>query len=665
MNAPVAKAEAIAAPITFTTWNSATDVDSNRVKTADWPALVAALQAPGERGSKETCKMIKLATFAHGCRAIDLQGIHGIEGDYDGEQVNIEDGAARLQAMGVEAFLYTRASHEVYNPPHSYGGPRWRVVAPLSREHTAAEHTGAVALLNGALGGILAPEGFEANRRYFYGKVKGVKYDTRTTTGARVDTLDLFIEPIGKPTIAGKASTAPAEADDLGRMATVQRATAETIADLKSALAGMKAKRADERGAWVDVLQALASLKETDFGADALQLACEFSERSDKFDLDDLGRVWESLKPTSRTYLSIFEWAKADGWINPRAGVPAPQLATVESVTAAATAPRRFPRLAMTDYINRKPPAWRVKGLLPNDGVALIYGATRSGKSFFCIDLAMAIAKGEDWRGLKTKQGAVVYVCAEGENDFQTRVRAYAMHRGDGPLDVIAAAPNLLIKADVEALIVELMLSPVAVLFLDTLACMTVGGDENSAKDMVILMDHCKLIGRMTGALVALVHHTGKSGEGPRGSSVILDAVDVSIAISRAGDDRIAKVAKSKGGPDGQEYGFKLQTVAAGEDEDGEEISSCVVEHVQAVPKAERKQDVKGTNEAVVLCTLQDLIDLDDTGVFAANLIAAAAERLIRTDAKDDKRRYTCSRAIDSLKVKNCIVEKDGRLFPA
>lgn len=325
------KAEVIAVAlpaqnITFTTWPHRTAVDKGTAKSADWNALVAALCAPGESESKSECKMIKLATFSHGCKADDMERVYGIEGDYDGETVSIDDAAARLIAAGVKAFLYTSGSHGVHKPPKSHGGPRWRVLAPLSRAHTPAERAVAVALLNGALGGILAAESWTPAQRFFYGKVRGVAYETRTTTGDCIDTLDLLITSIGKPlavVVPGKTDyRAPGPVDDLERGSALAGVTAETITELRSALAGMKAKRAEDRVMWVNVLQALASLKETSFADDAFEMAQTFSERCPaKFNLDDLSTKWEGMAPTQITHKSIFKWAMEDGWKNPGTAV--------------------------------------------------------------------------------------------------------------------------------------------------------------------------------------------------------------------------------------------------------------------------------------------------------------------------------------------------------
>lgn len=626
--------------------------------------LVETLKNPREYPDKEACPLLKLGRFKGASRAkpgAEIQDICGIEGDYDGEKVGIDDAAARLAAAGVEAFLYTSASHTAI-------APRWRVLAPLSRVHTPTEHATVLALLNGALGGILARESFEVTRCYFYGKVQGVAYETRTTAGDCIDMLDLLITPIGKPlapVVAGKADER-APVDELGRLVTLSSADAGTIADLRSALPYIPAKS----GFWYSTINMLASLKETALADDAFELADEFSQRFDNYDLDELAQIWDRTNPTSVTYKSIFTVAAANEWPNNvRTGVTASQLATAESVVAVvATTGRRFPRQSIEEITNRPVPAWRVKGLIPSAGVAMIYGASTSGKSFFALDLGMGIARGEAWRGHTTKQGAVVYVCAEGADDFAKRVTAYTKHHNTGalPFEVIDAAPNLMVKADVEALTAELMRAPVGILFLDTLACMSVGGDENTAKDMAILIDHCKLISRMTGALVVLVHHTGKDeSKGARGSSSLYGAMDTVIEISRAGDVRTAKVTKQKGGPDGQEFGFKLLTVSVGVDEDGDDISSCVVEHTAAMPQSERKQEVKGVNQRIVLRTLQKAFELTAEGMSTNDLAEAAAGELSHNpNSTRDTRKQKCMGAIDSLLAANRIVKEGGLLVP-
>lgn len=178
-----------------------------------------------------------------------------------------------------------------------------------------------------------------------------------------------------------------------------------------------------------------------------------------------------------------------------------------------------------------------------------------------------------------------MYVVAEGAGGFRNRVQAYANHHGIGladvPLGVINAAPNLIERKDAVALAKSVLKSGGAdVIIIDTLAQTTPGANENSGEDMGKVLSHCKDIHRVTGALVLLVHHSGKdSSKGARGWSGLRAAADVEIEITRSEALRTAKVTKQKDGEDGQHWNFVLDTVTLGMDEDDDLITSCVVNY--------------------------------------------------------------------------------------
>lgn len=137
------------------------------------------------------------------------------------------------------------------------------------------------------------------------------------------DEVELDIDPeiIGLSPSSKQEERPKIEAldDNLDRSVALAEVTDETIDDLHSALMRMELKRTDDRKLWIDVLEALASLKETQYVDKALELAHEFSQRCpEKYDADYLNKTWESLNPTQITYRSIFKWAQEDGWINPR-----------------------------------------------------------------------------------------------------------------------------------------------------------------------------------------------------------------------------------------------------------------------------------------------------------------------------------------------------------
>lgn len=249
--------------------------------------------------------------------------------------------------------------------------------------------------------------------------------------------------------------------------------------------------------------------------------------------------------------------------------------------------------------------------MLPRAELAVIYGESGSGKSFLALDVAAAITRGVEWRGRRTAKGRVVYVCAEGAGGFKARLRAYAHGHGVELVElpsVIADAPNLLEAKDAAAITAAIAAwGEVDVVVIDTLSATTPGGNENSGEDMGRVLSHCKFLHRKTGALVVLIHHSGKDAtRGARGWSGLRAAADAEIEVTRNGDYRSAAVTKMKDGSDGENIGFKLKTVVLGLDADGEEESSCVVEHVDT-PAGEPKSKPRpvGKHEQAMLDLLK------------------------------------------------------------
>lgn len=102
-----------------------------------------------------------------------------------------------------------------------------------------------------------------------------------------------------------------------------------------------------------------------------------------------------------------------------------------ELLDAAKGPPKLEPRyklLGSDDMAVLSPLRWCVRGVLPEHGVAALYGASASGKSFLGFDLAASIAEGTDWFDCRVTRLPVVYVALEGEAGFRARVQAWEQH---------------------------------------------------------------------------------------------------------------------------------------------------------------------------------------------------------------------------------------------
>lgn len=257
----------------------------------------------------------------------------------------------------------------------------------------------------------------------------------------------------------------------------------------------------------------------------------------------------------------------------------------------------RFQFETVAQFLRRPAPTWIIKGLLPQASLALLFGASGSGKTFFTLDMVASVALGRPWRGLPVAQGGVAYVVAEGAGGFRDRVSAYCrQHDLDEaalPIHILADSPNMMLNPDVKDLGEALRrCGPLSVIVMDTYARVMGGGNENEAQDVNKVVANCALLHKLTGAIVLLVHHTGKdSASGARGSSALRAAADVEVEIVRTKSYRAATVTKMKDGADGGEYRFGLNTIVVGLDEDGEERTSCVVEHLAAPAAADEHAD--------------------------------------------------------------------------
>lgn len=275
---------------------------------------------------------------------------------------------------------------------------------------------------------------------------------------------------------------------------------------------------------------------------------------------------------------------KDDRWQARYKDIPRLVSTACEKFTPApANAPTGY-RLLTADEVAALPPIrWRVKGVIPADGLAAVYGPSGSGKSFLTLDMLSAIADGREWYGYRCHKAPVVYVCLEGEAGLSQRLKALRTRFGSetGATMRFVTAPFQLLDSNNVQELASVILEAGgegAVVVLDTLNRATPGADENSSQDMGMAVAASKALQAKLGGLVILIHHTGKdTTRGMRGHSSLFAALDAVVEVSRDGNSRSWKVGKSKDGADGGDHPFQLDVVQLGFDEDGDPISSCVV----------------------------------------------------------------------------------------
>lgn len=285
--------------------------------------------------------------------------------------------------------------------------------------------------------------------------------------------------------------------------------------------------------------------------------------------------------------------------------------------------PGRYPISSIGDFARRNPPEWIVKGVIPMADLAVVFGPSGSGKSFFVLDLALSIARGIGWRGHRVRPLRVLYLAAEGGGGVTVRLKAYAQHHGVDlgliPFGVMNSQPNFLVEDDVSEVVRAIIAAGGAdLIIVDTLAQVTPGANENGAEDMGKALANARQITSATGAMVLLVHHSGKNTkQGARGWSGLRGAADVEIEISCNDEGRCATVTKLKDGADGEAFHFVLEEVQLGVDRDGDAITSAAVELSDPPPREEKVKPLGKAQKAVVValedlqCFIEDPVEVD------------------------------------------------------
>lgn len=91
----------------------------------------------------------------------------------------------------------------------------------------------------------------------------------------------------------------------------------------------------------------------------------------------------------------------------------------------------------------------------------------------------------------------------------------------------------------------------------------------------------CERLRKVATALecaVLVVHHSGKDvSKGMRGSSAILGAVDYTLLVEEGKNASSVKVEKMRDASKAQALRFKRIEVVIGKDEDGEDVTSCII----------------------------------------------------------------------------------------
>ena len=180
------------------------------------------------------------------------------------------------------------------------------------------------------------------------------------------------------------------------------------------------------------------------------------------------------------------------------------------------------PDVALSDVWNNMPPLKDelIPGVLRVGHKMLLAGPSKAGKSFLLINLAISIAEGVDWLGMKCRQGRVCYVNLELD-------AASCFHRFREIYEKRGLAPNRLADIDIwnlrgKAATMD-RLAPVmihrfkdkkyAAIIIDPIY-KVITGDENNATEMSQFCSYFDSVATEIGVSVIYCHHHSKGAAG-------------------------------------------------------------------------------------------------------------------------------------------------------
>lgn len=251
-------------------------------------------------------------------------------------------------------------------------------------------------------------------------------------------------------------------------------------------------------------------------------------------------------------------------------------------------------------------PKWLVQGIVEQDSLVVVSGAPGSYKSFFALDLALALATGQPWHGRHVKGAPVLLLAGEGHGGlarrFQAWFKEYDLSAEKAPVAISRHAGQMLDDKQYEYMVSEAKKRVVqwgrlpGLVVIDTLNRNFGPGDENSTEDVTKFLERCDRLRRVfPGVTVMIVHHVGHGAANrSRGSSVIGGTVDAEIILSR---DREQKTGKPKPGAralfrkmkDAEEpapFWLIPKFVELGTDDLGEVYGSLIVDRITDEPPA-------------------------------------------------------------------------------
>lgn len=227
----------------------------------------------------------------------------------------------------------------------------------------------------------------------------------------------------------------------------------------------------------------------------------------------------------------------------------------------------------------------------------MLFGPWGAGKTFIALDLASRIASGEECFGSRVCAGGVLYLSYEGNISMQKRMAAIKARHPERKLELFLMLPmrHALVskalpdrraygwaqaKQALEYFVYRHKQNPLLVI-VDTLRN-ALGGSDSDPDLTTPYFGFLQEMTALSGSGTLTVHHPGHSDKTrSRGDSGLEAAMDTIIRIDP--ETKLIGTIKQRDGAARKIY-YDLIPVSLGNDPEGEDCTSCVVEYADGNP---------------------------------------------------------------------------------
>ena len=243
--------------------------------------------------------------------------------------------------------------------------------------------------------------------------------------------------------------------------------------------------------------------------------------------------------------------------------------------------------------IEMTPPQWLIDGMVEQEALSMVFGASGAGKTFVVLDMALSVATGKAYHGKEVKQAPVCYIAGEGHAGFARRINAWATHNDvslkgvpfyKSTSTVVMNDPEDANKlmSEIDGIVQEV--GEPKLIILDTMD-RTLAGSDSDDKDVAAYLTVCDEVRLKYGATVIVVHHVGHNHqERARGSTRLKGRLDSEYRVEMWGDFKlILTPTKMKDAEEPAPMSFLKVTIGM-QTTDGQETSSLALDYTEDKP---------------------------------------------------------------------------------